>query len=289
MATLLRICDWDTRFENNRTRELKKLAWVPMPNRHDGDGYTELLDHPDGPSHYAAWAVMVQVASRCDPRGTLLRGTGEPHDSVSLARMTSIPREVFEAAIPRLLKAVWLERISSDGQVLTEIPQEGATLGSQEGAASRVRARKEKKGKEEKGKEENRRERKEETSCPAAPNLSVEIHAVFAHYRTYHPRAAPKPSTTSKEWRLIRQRLGEGFGVDDLQAAIDGCHVTPHNLGANERDTKYLGLTLILKDASQITRFIENAAEPPTPRNERERRTLDAAREYLEGIKDGTL
>jgi hypothetical protein len=68
---MLRIVDWELHFENNRTKELKRLTWVPFPNRHDGDGYTELLDHPDGAAHYGAWCAMVQVASKCDPRGTL--------------------------------------------------------------------------------------------------------------------------------------------------------------------------------------------------------------------------
>ncbi len=61
---MLRIRDWSKLYENNRTRELKRLDWVPVPNRLDGDGYTELLDHPDGGLHYAAWIVMVQIASR---------------------------------------------------------------------------------------------------------------------------------------------------------------------------------------------------------------------------------
>ncbi len=62
----LRICDWDTLYENNRTRGYKKLNWVPIPNRMDGDGYTELVDHPNGAAHLGAWIAIVQVASRCE-------------------------------------------------------------------------------------------------------------------------------------------------------------------------------------------------------------------------------
>ena len=45
---IYKISGWDKHFENNRTRELKFLSWVPFPNKHDGDGYTELMDHKDG-------------------------------------------------------------------------------------------------------------------------------------------------------------------------------------------------------------------------------------------------
>ena len=107
--TILKIKDWDKHFENNRTRELKKLSWVPFPNKHDGDGYTELLDHTNGTAHFGVWVLIVQVASKCDPRGTLLRDGGKPHDYASLSRMTRIPGEILKEAIDRLLNIEWLE------------------------------------------------------------------------------------------------------------------------------------------------------------------------------------
>lgn len=108
-----RIRDWAQHFENNRTRELKHLEWVPVPNRHDGDGFTELMDHPDAMSHYGAWHLILQVASKCDPRGTLLRdgagGVKTPHTARSLARITRGDESVFTAAIERLLTIGWIE------------------------------------------------------------------------------------------------------------------------------------------------------------------------------------
>ncbi len=109
---MFRIRDWDEHFENNRTRDLKRLNWVPFPNKHDGDGYTALLDHPEGASHYGCWCAIVQVASKCDPRGTLVRDGARPHDSRSLGRMTKISEKVLKAAIERLVHEIeWLEII----------------------------------------------------------------------------------------------------------------------------------------------------------------------------------
>lgn len=105
----MNITNWKDNFENNRTKELKKLMWVPMPNKHDGDGYTELLDHKNGASHYGAWCALVQVASKCDPRGSLLRDSGKPHDSVTLERITRIPKSVWNEALPRLLSIGWID------------------------------------------------------------------------------------------------------------------------------------------------------------------------------------
>ncbi len=114
MSVLYVVTNWTDHFENNRTRELKNLAWVPMPNRHDGDGYTALLDHPKAASHYGAWCSIVQVASKCDPRGTLVRAGQKPHDSGSLSRITRIPKSVFDEAIPRLVEIGWLTCLTTE-------------------------------------------------------------------------------------------------------------------------------------------------------------------------------
>ncbi len=159
MATCLRVRDWSKHFENNRTRELKALTWFPAPNRYDGDGYTELLDHENGASHYAAWMCIAGVASRCDVRGTLLRdaagGVQTPHDERSLSRISRIPVAVFEEAIPRLVAIGWLERIPLENNGVAAIPQEGATAPQETDVALRKSAY----GME--GKEGNGREGKE--------------------------------------------------------------------------------------------------------------------------------
>lgn len=124
--TFYRVADWNKHFENNRTRELKRMDWVPVPNKHDGDGFTELLDHPNGMAHYGAWHLILQVASKCTPRGTLIRdvtipqeGAGRcrtPHTADSLSRITHGPKIVFLEAIPRLINIGWLEACEESRQ-----------------------------------------------------------------------------------------------------------------------------------------------------------------------------
>lgn len=126
---LYRITNWNENFENNRTRDLKRLDWVPIPNRMDNDGYTELLNHPNGPAHFGVWIACVEVASRCDPRGTLLRRGNLPHDFDSLARFTRIPAALIYEAVRRLVGINWIQVQDVDSAALTEISQEGATLG----------------------------------------------------------------------------------------------------------------------------------------------------------------
>lgn len=131
-----RIRDWDKHFENNRTRELKRLDWVPVPNRHDGDGFTELLDHKNGMAHYGAWHLILQVASRCDPRGTLLRdgagGGKTAHDEHTLARITRGSASVIKCAIDRLLSIGWLE-VYDDAALIPHYPAPACGIVTMEG------------------------------------------------------------------------------------------------------------------------------------------------------------
>lgn len=100
------------------------MFWVPMPTKHDSDGFTELMDHPDGVTHYGVWCLIVQVAARCDPRGTLMRDSGTSHNATTLARLTRARKEAFEAAIPRLVSIGWLETYGESA----DMPQEGAAF-----------------------------------------------------------------------------------------------------------------------------------------------------------------
>lgn len=105
---LLRIKDWDSHFENHKTRILKHLEFVLVPNKMDGDGYTELVDHPDGAAHYGVWMALLLIASKSTPRGDLARSGGVAHDTASLARVSRLQSAVITPAIARLLKIGWL-------------------------------------------------------------------------------------------------------------------------------------------------------------------------------------
>ena len=100
---LYRIKHWSEVFENSRSRMVEKLAWVAIPNRHDGENYTAMITQPDGAELFSAWVLIIQVASKCQPRGSLLRGDGKPHDAASLSLKTRAPANWFQKCFD------WLE------------------------------------------------------------------------------------------------------------------------------------------------------------------------------------
>jgi hypothetical protein len=94
---LYRVRHWDTIFENSRSRSFKKLDWVPIPNKHDGKSYRRLIAMENGLAMYAAWLLIVQVASKCPQRGVLADEDG-PLDASDLSFKTGVPADVFVQA-----------------------------------------------------------------------------------------------------------------------------------------------------------------------------------------------
>jgi hypothetical protein len=134
-----RIKDWDGRYENNRSRTVKDLAWVAIPNRHDGEGYSMVMAHPKAAEIFTAWILMLQVASRCQPRGSLLRDNGSPHTPQSLALKTRAKVEWFVIAFEVLAsdEIRWIEcveTIENTGDALDcQLPDSVVTVPCQSG------------------------------------------------------------------------------------------------------------------------------------------------------------
>ena len=93
---------------------------------------------------------------------------------------------------------------------------------------------------------------------------------IFQHWRSVmkHPDA----KLDHKRKSLISKALSFGYSVEQLCHAINGCSMTPHNIGDNERNQRYDGLHIILRDADQIDRFIQNYHNPPQPIREVDKR-----------------
>lgn len=127
--TAYRVRNWEKHFENNRSKTVAKLSWVPIPNSHDGEGFATIMAHKDAAEIFTAWVLILQVASRCQPRGSLLREGGKPHDCASLALRTRGQQKWFEKAMPILLEVRWLEDFAlacqSNGSQLPPACQSG--------------------------------------------------------------------------------------------------------------------------------------------------------------------
>lgn len=112
---------------------------------------------------------------------------------------------------------------------------------------------------------------------PEAPQLELvppepkrratdQAQEVFAHWRTASGRGG-QTVFSPKRQRVVLARLADGFDVEALKRAVDGCLKTPHNRGENDRGEKYDDLELICRDVEHVERFIRNAQAPPRPKH----------------------
>lgn len=113
------IARWNELYENSESRKLKRLKWVPISNSHDGENFTLLMEQEDAFLIFAAWILILQVASKTKHRGVLVKDDGTPHDARSLALKTRSRTEWFQRALPFLINDLeWIVpfsgRISRD-------------------------------------------------------------------------------------------------------------------------------------------------------------------------------
>lgn len=87
------------------------------------------------------------------------------------------------------------------------------------------------------------------TSFPVA----AQVREVFQHWQQtlQHPQA----KLTEDRKRKVQARLREGFTVEQLKAAIDGCARSPFHMGENDQGQKHDDLELICRKGSQVEKF----------------------------------
>jgi hypothetical protein len=83
---------------------------------------------------------------------------------------------------------------------------------------------------------------------------------VFEHWRQkLRPKAHVFDDDTRKK---VLARLKEGFTVEELKQAIDGCASNPHNQGVNDKQKRYDSLELICRNGGNVVRFQGYAEKP---------------------------
>ena len=227
VVKLYSIRDWNLLFENNRSRKIEKLTWVAVPNKHDGENYAAIMQHKDGAIIFSAWILIVQVASKCQPRGTLVRQDGTPHTPDSLSLRTRAPKEWFEACLTFLDATDWLESVEYQPDVSRtsaerQLPNALVTKEGKEGREGKEE------GKE--GKEEGK-ERKSLGAGAPAPS--------FDPVQVWNDRAAseiPKILTMSSDrTRSLELRLKDQWWRENYIAGVEKINASDFCRGKNER------------------------------------------------------
>jgi hypothetical protein len=104
---MLIIKNWNTHFETAQSRKVSNLTWVAIPNNLNSRGYRKIMKHPDRAKVFAAWIILIEIASNSRRRGQLGDEDG-PYTTEDLELYSDFPKEDFELAIPFLKKIGWV-------------------------------------------------------------------------------------------------------------------------------------------------------------------------------------
>ena len=108
-------------------------------------------------------------------------------------------------------------------------------------------------------------------TLPGIPKPSSPVRQVFDHWAKACQAAVDQgiPLGNPAAWKLTKQReakikarFKEGYTLEQLCQAVDGCLMTPHNVGDNSNNDIWIDLELICRDGSHVERFARTAADP---------------------------
>lgn len=77
---------------------------------------------------------------------------------------------------------------------------------------------------------------------------------IFTHWKTV--LGYKRARMDQKRLKAIRDRIKDGYSLEDLTDAINGCFLSPFHQGENDRNTRYDDIELICRNASNVDKFI---------------------------------
>jgi uncharacterized protein YdaU (DUF1376 family) len=83
---------------------------------------------------------------------------------------------------------------------------------------------------------------------------------VFSHWKKVMGKNNSS-KFNAKRKAAVKSRLKEGYTAEQIIQAIDGCAVTPHNMGQNDRGELFNDLELICRNGSNVERFAGNLSK----------------------------
>lgn len=99
------------------------------------------------------------------------------------------------------------------------------------------------------------RRKKTAEETEADLKVSAEVEAVFKHWQTKMKR--PRAGMTKERRRAIQSRLTDGYTVDRIKRAIDGCANSDFHMARGEYTGRhtYCDLTLICRNGTKLEEF----------------------------------
>lgn len=135
--------------------------------------------------------------------------------------------------------------------------------------------------------------RKAAKSISLASTTKNPVNEVFRHWLKATGRDDGRTKLTSGRRAKIKTRLGEGYTIEELCSAVDGCLANPWNQGENPRNKRYDSVDLIFRNGEKVEGYMEDAGKGRAPTGQKASETTsfaaDSDADISETIYGGTL
>lgn len=181
-------------------------------------------------------------------------------------------QKAYDELIENPFLSMFYDKYKADFNLTSRRVYEGAckSLGKPLGSKEKEKEKEQEKDKDQKSIVERR----------GAPSDRDVVADVFGYWQK--AMGSPNSKLDDKRKKLIQGAL-KHYGPREVCEAIKGCARSPWHMGQNDRNRKYNGLDLILRDAEHIDRFIALAGQVTTGPETLEQRNARIMAEFLGG------
>lgn len=94
-----------------------------------------------------------------------------------------------------------------------------------------------------------------------------DVNEIFEYWKLIMGKSNQSKLTRERA-KKIKDRLSEGYTVQQIKSAVLGCSLTPHNMGSNTNGKVYDDIELICRTGGNLERFANNSVSHAKPARE---------------------
>lgn len=106
----------------------------------------------------------------------------------------------------------------------------------------------------------------------AQPDGMGMVNEVFGYWLTVMGKNAKTTKKTPERVNKIKGRLKQGYSVEDIKGAIDGCARSPFHMGENPDGKKYNDIELICRNGKHLEEFVNTPEYHERPVSDKDKR-----------------
>jgi uncharacterized protein YdaU (DUF1376 family) len=120
---------------------------------------------------------------------------------------------------------------------------------------------------------------------PLSPKAD-DAQQVFDYWCSVFNKSTSTKLTPKRKAKVIK-RLEDGYTLEDIKSAIDGCSRSAHHMGQNDSGTIYDDIELICRTGEKLEQFMTNYNNAPAPKQTKSDQSINNCQEWATDDRTG--